>query len=117
MSASGKTFLQHVMQVTIPSSSSSSSFDRNALSHGSLQWLVDEAADKGKKPVNKNEWRLDDSGDGVPQQQNGFDCGMFSIMCADAVADELPLNCYGQADMDVNRRKVCAAILRGYIRY
>jgi sentrin-specific protease 1 len=52
----------------------------------------------------------------VPQQQNGYDCGVFSIMCADYVSDNLPLS-YVQEDMQNNRVKIAAAIRRGHLTY
>ena len=54
----------------------------------------------------------------VPQQLNGFDCGMFVCIYADFVSDNVPLlNAFSQADMPHFRRKVGTDILRGTINY
>ena len=44
----------------------------------------DEAKAKGK-PFNQLEWRLINMADhhDIPQQNNGNDCGVFVIVCAD----------------------------------
>lgn len=86
-----------------------------------LRWLGDEVESKPKKykmcGFNQAEWNLlNVSPDEVPKQGNGFDCGMFSIYCADYVSDDLPLT-YNQAQMDNNRYRVFDAILKGQLRY
>lgn len=80
-----------------------------------LQWLVDEANDKKKIKLDTSDWILKDD-DPVPQQRNGFDCGVFSIMCADYLSDNLPLQ-YSQDEMPDNRLKIGAAIKRGKLNY
>lgn len=81
-----------------------------------LLWVVDEAKEKKKITINKSEWKLISNEDDVPQQRNGFDCGMFSIMCADYLADDLPFG-HSQDEMPLNRLKVGAAILNGTLPY
>ena len=80
------------------------------------RWLVDEAKDKKKIDYDTSDWKLIDREDCVPQQKNGVDCGVFSIICADYLADDLPL-CYTQAEMPMNRHRVAAAIMRGSLDY
>ena len=47
-----------------------------------MQWLQDESLNKRGLTLNAtNEWRLIQKEAHVPQQHNGFDCGMFVIMC------------------------------------
>jgi Ulp1 family protease len=77
-----------------------------------MQWLQDEAISRGKTPV---EWTIL-RGYHVPQQRNGFDCGMFTIMAADFIANNLPLT-YEQKHMPTFRLKIGAAILNGTIPY
>jgi sentrin-specific protease 1 len=81
-----------------------------------LDWLVDEAREKKGQQLDKSQWKLIDREQNVPQQQNGYDCGVFSIMCADYVSDNLPLS-YVQEDMQNNRVKIAAAIRRGHLTY
>jgi len=80
------------------------------------RWLVDEANAKNNTNIeyNTSDWKLIERC--VPQQNNGVDCGMFSIICADYIADDLPL-CYTQAEMPTNRHRVAAAIMRGSLNY
>jgi Ulp1 family protease len=81
-----------------------------------LQWLQDESKEKKKTELDTSSWQLIDGEEDVPQQGNGFDCGVFSIMCADYVSDDLPL-CYNQSEMPNNRIKIGAAIARGQLTY
>ncbi len=53
----------------------------------------------------------------LPQQRNGVDCGMFTIMYADFLSDDLDLRGFGQEDIPTYRRKTVAAILRGCLDY
>jgi len=86
---------------------------------GLLNWLVDET--KGKKGQGQNkldtrEWRLVDCEPTVPQQNNGLDCGVFAMMCADFISDDLPLD-YTQENIPFFRRKIAADIIRGSLLY
>jgi Ulp1 family protease len=58
---------------------------------GLLNWIVDEGREKKQISINKNEWSLIYHGNKIPQQNNGHDCGVFSILCADFLSDNLPL--------------------------
>lgn len=55
-------------------------------------------------------------GNQPPQQQNGYNCGVFVITAMDYLADDLPL-CYDQNDVDNNREKIAAAIHRGSLAH
>jgi Ulp1 family protease len=83
-----------------------------------LRWLQDEAKEKKGITLDVSDWTLIDSheGEDVPQQHNGFDCGVFTTICADYISDDLPL-VYSQQEMPLNRAKIGAAILRGVIEY
>ena len=72
-----------------------------------LQFLKDWAAKKNIS-FNSKEWKLKIPE--VPQQSNGFDCGMFTIYCARYLSEDLPPY-YNQEQMAINRLKVFAAIL------
>ena len=86
---------------------------KNAL----LQWLVDEARTKKNINLNTSEWKLNDMD--CPQQHNGNDCGVFVIMAANFISDNLPVveANYGQADMPFFRLKIASDILRGSYDY
>lgn len=81
-----------------------------------LRWLGDESQDKKKCPLDTHGWRLVDGQHDVPQQNNGYDCGVFSIICADFLSDGLPLE-YSQSEMSTNRLRIAAAIKRGSLKY
>lgn len=85
-----------------------------------LDFLEHEAIDKElNKNFKRSEWTLIDSYDHnppVPQQNNGYDCGMFSIICADYLTDDLPLR-YTNSEMGHLRYKVAYSITRGSLPY
>jgi sentrin-specific protease 1 len=80
-----------------------------------LRYVVDDAMDKKKVVVDPSEWTKE-SGRDVPQQKNGVDCGMFTIMFADYLTDDLPL-AFEQKDIPKFRQKTVAAIMRGRLDY
>jgi Ulp1 family protease len=84
-----------------------------------IRWLADEHQDKKKGPLQPppNQWSLQSRLPHVPQQGNGYDCGVFTSMCADYLTDDLPLQCYGQADMENFRLRIAAACMRGQLGY
>lgn len=83
---------------------------------GIMDWIVEDALDKKRVTVDPKEWVLIDMAGMVPQQTNWSDCGVFTIVCADFLSDNLPLN-YQQEHMPNFRLQIGAAILRGSINY
>ena len=78
---------------------------------------LDEAAGgcaHSARVVGVAHWPLRDEGAlGVtPQQENGFDCGMFALACASALGSGAPL-AYGQRDMKYLRRRLTLDVLAG----
>jgi len=67
------------------------------------------------RPFDVNEWRLSNT-QHVPRQANGYDCGVFTIMFMDFLTDRLPF-IFSQDDILLCRRKICASILRGSLKY
>ena len=51
-----------------------------------------------------------------PNEMNGTECGIFVIMNADLISDNLPLR-YKLSDMPFLRNKIASAVLRGYLEY
>jgi len=113
-----------------------------------LQWVVDEGKDKKKIEVDTSGWLLVDhyntdevkqilSANGneeffktkyrqnfpaelnyVPQQNNGYDCGMFLCMNSDFITDDVPLlDAFSQQDMEHFRLKIGTDIIRGTLNY
>ena len=81
-----------------------------------MQWVKDESREKNGMTIDENDWTLRSQLNCVPQQNNGCDCGVFSIICADFISDDLPLS-YSQNDMLAFRIKIAAAIIRGSLNY
>jgi len=59
-----------------------------------------------------------------PQQDNGYDCGMYVVMCVDFLCDNIPLTikrgehlAISSRNMPYFRMKVAADILRGFLYY
>eukprot|EP01038_Epipyxis_sp_PR26KG_P006123 gene6123-8439_t len=95
----------------------SMSCDGSIYLKGLMRWIKDEGTHKkGGMVVDESEWELSQKEPNVPQQRNGFDCGVFSTICADFISDDLPLR-YSQIHMQQFRVKTAAAILRGEIIY
>ena len=90
----------------------SMSCDGTRFLNAALQWLSDELMDKKQMHFDQSEWKCYHSEAEVPQQQNGFDCGMFVIMCARAIAYNKPLTSYHQRDMPRYRTMIGRHILR-----
>ena len=84
--------------------------------NGLLNYIVDEGMTKYNMTVDRSEWSFISGDSSSPRQTNGCDCGVFSIMCADFLTDDLPLS-YHQSDMNAFRNKICADILRGSLAY
>lgn len=82
---------------------------------GLIQWIMDEGMNK-HKPQREVEWKLINQSKICPQQENDLDCGVFTIVCADYLTDDLLLQ-YSQNDMQFWREKIGIDILRGQLRY
>jgi len=67
--------------------------DGHAYTTGLMRYLKDEwAAKKGGEIPDADKWRIVGAVDGVPQQQKGFDCGVFACMFADFLSLDRPLS-------------------------
>ena len=93
----------------------------NGFSNGRLdhikRWLQEESKTKWNNEYNVDDWKLIDRESNVPQQHNGYDCGMFSLLYADFLSDDIPLGNFQQAEILSYRKKVCASILRGKLNF
>ena len=83
-----------------------------------MRWVVDEAKAKKGIAINEAEWKSI-AVETTPQQFNGTDCGVFTIMAADFLSDDLPVNeqTYGQANMPYFRQKIVNDMYRGKLDY
>ncbi|KAI9657809.1 MAG: Smt3-specific protease [Trizodia sp. TS-e1964] len=57
----------------------------------------------------RKEWRVLKTT--CPQQENGWDCGVFTVTNAVMVVRGLPLNSYSQADMPEQRRRILVELM------
>ena len=78
-----------------------------------LRWLADEIMDKKGIAIDINEWTQYQQEVHVPQQNNGYDCGMFVLMCARAIAYNQPFSSYHQRDVQRYRSMIGRHILQG----
>lgn len=83
-----------------------------------MKYLKDEHMDKRGTPLPDSEcWLLQPCvRNNTPQQHNGFDCGVFSMLFADFISDNLPLY-FEQQNIPDMRVKICASILAGKLWY
>ena len=88
--------------------------------NGLLRWIQDEGKENDVI-VNKQAWKLIDHGNAFPQQDNSDDCGLFAIVCADHLSDDLPVtgseSFFSAANMRFWRIKVAVDMLRGKLTY
>jgi hypothetical protein len=78
-----------------------------------LQYIKLESL-KNKVEFNLKDWKFGKVS--VPTQENGIDCGVFMLMFADFLTDDLPLQ-FDQRNVELFRKKICAALIRGSINY
>jgi len=86
---------------------------------GLFRYIKDEHQDKKNCPLpDADEWRLEYGTHSVcPQQENGTDCGVFTICNADFLSDGLPLE-FTQAQVtEYWRTKIAASLLRKTLNY
>jgi len=82
-----------------------------------LRWIKDEARTKKNwEEYDVSDFTLIDHGRDVPQQGNGFDCGIFSCTFALFDTDDLPFQ-FDQVHMPNFRLRICLDILEGGFSY
>ncbi|XP_022672379.1 sentrin-specific protease 1-like isoform X2 [Varroa destructor] len=74
-----------------------------------LDYLVSEMKDKKKEPLDISEWKLVNV-EGLPQQNNGSDCGMFACKYAEYASRDARLN-FTQGDMPYFRKRMIVELL------
>ena len=74
-----------------------------------LRYMKDEMKKKHDKDLDEDEWTLVPTTSDTPQQHNGCDCGVFSCMAADHIANNEGLT-YDQSDMPYFRRRMAIRI-------
>eukprot|EP01018_Ginkgo_biloba_P003561 Gb_16894 [translate_table: standard] len=74
------------------------------------RYITDETKDKIGKDLDVSTWEQEFVED-LPEQENGWDCGMFMVKYADFHSRGLPLN-FCQANMPYFRKRTAKEILR-----
>eukprot|EP00924_Labyrinthula_sp_SR-Ha-C_P003326 augustus_masked-scaffold_15-processed-gene-6.49-mRNA-1 protein AED:0.24 eAED:0.25 QI:0/-1/0/1/-1/1/1/0/463 len=74
------------------------------------RYLQDESMDKLNKQLELSSWTLGAKGKSIPQQRNGFDCGVFVCIFSYYLVFEQELD-FDQADMSYFRKRICLDIL------
>lgn len=74
------------------------------------RYFIDEVKDKNGKYIDINSWKLEFVED-LPEQENGFDCGMFMLKYADFYSRDIGL-CFSQEHMPYFRSRTVKEILR-----
>jgi sentrin-specific protease 1 len=81
-----------------------------------LKFLQDEFFEQKGIRMNVDDWLIINKIN-CPQQQNGYDCGVFVMMFLDVMIDQIPLNVITQAKMADYRIKIGQDLMRGQLRY
>jgi len=80
-----------------------------------FQYVQDEHRQQFQCEIeNKEEWSLINKD--APQQENGYDCGVFAIMFADMICGDLQIQ-FEQRDINSFRIKICHSIRTGKLWY
>ncbi|KAL1807365.1 hypothetical protein ACET3Z_024355 [Daucus carota] len=74
------------------------------------RYFVDEVKDKSGKDIDVSSWKQEFVED-LPEQQNGYDCGVFMIKYSDFYSRDVGL-CFNQEHMPYFRRRTAKEILR-----
>ena len=61
-------------------------------------------------------WTTESAGRSTPQQENGYDCGVYVVLTADFISDDLPLT-FNANHVTSHRLMMAAAIMRGRLLY
>jgi len=81
-----------------------------------MEYLKDEHRNKFKKELDTSNWELLDCQPNTPQQENGYDCGVFTCMFADYLSRDMPLT-FNQANVTECRQRIALSIVNGCALY
>lgn len=78
-----------------------------------MRYLKDEwAAKKGGELPGADQWKIVGAVNGIPQQMNGYDCGVFTCMFGDYLSLDRPLS-FNQNHINQCRERIALSILNG----
>jgi sentrin-specific protease 1 len=84
--------------------------DGNKYLCAARQWLRNEHLAKKGIELNTSQWVLEDMEKNVPQQKGGYDCGVFTMLCADYLSEDLPL-AYRHTQIITHRENITESML------
>ena len=82
---------------------------------GIMKWIHDRGETNGII-VDENDWVLLEHVNNMPQQNNGNDCGVFALLVADFMSDDMDLT-FSQLEIPHFRTLISSAILQGKVCY
>jgi sentrin-specific protease 1 len=85
------------------------------INHDILQWLL-FAAFEWKQVINFNDWTLNEGAPGIPQQTNGFDCGVFVIMFMDFLSRNKSISLIDDSQTTEYRFAIGLGIINGDLK-
>jgi len=78
-----------------------------------FRYIKDEhKAKKGSPLPDEDEWELVECRPDTPQQENGFDCGVFTCMFCDFLSTDCPLN-FSQEHITQCRERIALSVMKG----
>ena len=78
-----------------------------------FRYIKDEhKAKKGSPLPDEDEWELVECSPDTPQQENGFDCGVFTCMFCDFLSTDCPLN-FSQEHITQCRERIALSVMKG----
>ena len=78
-----------------------------------MQYMKDEwKAKKGGELPDADQWTLVPCEADVPQQENGYDCAVFTCMFADFISLDRPL-AFSQEHITQCRERIALSIMKG----
>jgi len=81
-----------------------------------LEYLKQEMKERKSEVLETFDWTLENV-EGIPEQQNGSDCGMFTCKFAECLSREGNLDFIKQENMNYYRRRMIYELLRKDIMF
>ena len=85
--------------------------------NATLRYLKDEHVDKKKTPLDTDGWTLLPTTPDTPQQQNGYDCGVFATFFAHFMSLDGTEPDFDQSNINLLRRRLLLSILDKNVPY
>jgi Ulp1 family protease len=82
------------------------------------RWMTDDMKIRFNMDIDNKKWKFTNTFLNVPQQKNGHDCGVFSLLNIQYDIEDKPLD-YNQSDVNLffMRKRILYAILQETIGY